>query len=379
MVRVAACFFGICLCANGQFFGLATPADGSRVQFATALRQKNTTQPTWGKLFQVDASGLQLVLSRDAQIPPPPPNPSQVQTNAYDVFAASISADAKVFAVMARRACPSGDCTYLRLEGYTTTITSGGQSKDYPGGLQLSASGEWAFGTSSFGIFTHPAYLFNVNTGAGGDLGQIIPALDRMYGVRVSAIGHAVADDGTIAYSTGQEVVTIHGTDIRRIPGNGYTQEPVMDRTGGTIVFAVGDTIRLADPTGSGSSLLISDGFAPSLSDDGRTLLYLANRAKPQIHVYRFGGASRQLGFDTSGIAQAILSGDGSTIYAVTLGGRLLKIPASTGSAQELIPRTPYLTGGGPFLAPGKLTALPGVGLTDLSLRRCPPRCTEFA
>jgi uncharacterized protein (TIGR03437 family) len=140
-----------------------------------------------------------------------------------------------------------------------------------------------------------------------------------------------------------------------------------MDRAGSTIVFAAGDTIRLADAAGGGSSLLIGDGFAPSLSDDGRTLVYLANRAKPQLHVYRFGGADRQLGFDPAGIARAIVSGDGATIYAVTLGGRLLKVSTGTGAAQELIPRTPYLTGAKSALAPGKLTTLTGVGLTDLS------------
>ena len=48
--------FSVSACA--QFLGLATPADGSRVYFATPLRQKDTTQPTYGKLFQVDNSGL---------------------------------------------------------------------------------------------------------------------------------------------------------------------------------------------------------------------------------------------------------------------------------------------------------------------------------
>jgi uncharacterized protein (TIGR03437 family) len=76
---------------------------------------------------------------------------------------------------------------------------------------------------------------------------------------------------------------------------------------------------------------------------------------------------SRQLGFDPDGIAQAIVSGDGSTIYAVTLGGRLLRVSATTGVFQELIPRTPYLGGTQSLLAPGKLTTLTGVGLTDLS------------
>jgi hypothetical protein len=47
--------FGICLSGHAQFFGLATAADGSRVYFATPLRQKNTTLPQHGKLFQVDS------------------------------------------------------------------------------------------------------------------------------------------------------------------------------------------------------------------------------------------------------------------------------------------------------------------------------------
>jgi hypothetical protein len=59
--------FAISACA--QFFGLATPAAGSRVYFATTLRQKNSMQPIWGKFFQVDASGLNLALVRDQQVP----------------------------------------------------------------------------------------------------------------------------------------------------------------------------------------------------------------------------------------------------------------------------------------------------------------------
>jgi hypothetical protein len=97
--------------------GLATPADGSRVYFATTLPQKNTTQPTHGQLFQVGPSGLQLFVSRDEVIPPPPVNPAQpVQTNPYDLFSASVSADGKATAVAGNRACRYGDCVYARLE-----------------------------------------------------------------------------------------------------------------------------------------------------------------------------------------------------------------------------------------------------------------------
>jgi uncharacterized protein (TIGR03437 family) len=373
MLRLIASTLAISLCAHAQFFGLATPADGSRVYFATPLRQKNTTQPNWGKLFTFDSTGLNLLVSRDQEVPPSP-TVSPV-TNPYDIFGASLSADGKVLAIAARRGCPFGECTYRRIEQYATTITSGGQSKDYPGALQLSASGEWAFGNSIFGgLYGPPAYLVNVTSGKQLALDTIVPSQDHLYGLKIATTGRAIADDGTFAYSTYQSVVTIHDTDVRRIATDISPGAPVMDRIGRTIVFEVNGAIRLADPSGPGSTILVDDGFAPTLSDDGRVLVYLANRDKPQIHVYRFGGISRQLGFDTAGISQAIISGDGSTIYAVTLGGRLVKINATTGTAQELIPRTPYVGGGSASLpAPGKLTTIGGVGLTDLSFTADPP------
>src|SRR5215471_3419923 len=115
MLRAALIFLFFCLCVHAQFPGLATPTDGKRVYFATTLRQRNTTQPTHGKLFQVDLSGLQSFFSRDEVIPPPRVNPAQpAQTNAYDLFSASVSADSKVIAVAGNRACPYGDCVYAR-------------------------------------------------------------------------------------------------------------------------------------------------------------------------------------------------------------------------------------------------------------------------
>jgi uncharacterized protein (TIGR03437 family) len=156
--------------------------------------------------------------------------------------------------------------------------------------------------------------------------------------------------------------------------------DAVIDRAGATVVFAVCGlnvcSLRLADPAGSGSSLLIADGFAPSLSDDGKTLLYLSSRTgSPQLRVANLNGGltvDRQLGFEVGGIATAILSGDGSTVYAVTKSGRLQKISVATRAVQELIPRTAYLTSAS-TLAPGKLVALAGGGLTDLAFTASPP------
>ena len=146
MLRLIGCLFGICLCANGQCSGLAMPADGSRVYFTTTLRQKDTTQPTYGKLFQVDGSGLQLVLSRNEVLPPTPTSNQGALTNAYDLNAASVSADGKVFAIAATRGCVGAETFCTRAEFFSTTITAAGQDRDFPGRLQVSANGAWAFG-----------------------------------------------------------------------------------------------------------------------------------------------------------------------------------------------------------------------------------------
>ncbi len=156
--------------------------------------------------------------------------------------------------------------------------------------------------------------------------------------------------------------------------------DAVIDRAGATIVFAVcasnACSLRLADAAGSGSSLLFADGFAPSLSDDGKTLLYLSTRTgSTQMRVANLNGGvtlDRQLGFEVGGIAQATLSGDGSTVYAVTKNGRLEKISVATRAVQELIPRTAHWESAS-TLAPGKLVAFAGGGLTDLPFTATPP------
>ena len=136
------------LSASGeaQFFGLGTPADGSSVYFSAtpSLRGK----VTWGKLFQVDSSGLRSVEARDYEVLDPPPvgyatGPGLAHpTNPYDIRGADISSDGAVLAVSAWRACASGEAEHCsKMENYYTTITAGTQSADYPGDLRLSANG----------------------------------------------------------------------------------------------------------------------------------------------------------------------------------------------------------------------------------------------
>jgi hypothetical protein len=81
------------------------------------------------------------------------------------------------------------------------------------------------------------------------------------------------------------------------------------------------------------------------MTDDGRAVLYASTSGgSPQLRIIRTDGTGdRGLTNEPAGIASAILSGDGNVAYAVTLGGRLVKIAVASGAVEELVPRGPPL------------------------------------
>jgi uncharacterized protein (TIGR03437 family) len=382
--------------AFAQFFGLATPADGSRVYFATTLRQKNTAQPTWGKLFQVGASGLSLVLARDQQVPVVADPTQGYPTNAYDFAAADVSSNGQMLAAAAWRSCLGSQAACNRVGPAVTTIYSGGAPQDFPGILHLSPGGTWAFGSNGQPVdLLSPidGYLVNVTTGELRTFGSA-NSHGIYQDIYVATSGRPVADDGTVVYSNGSSVMVLHDTDVRTIispSGGDFLADAIIDAAGRVIVYSVcrdttpggpnnfyctAGSLRLADPAGSGSSLLAADGYAPSMSDDGAQVLYLSNRTgKAQVRIMRTaGGSDRQLTDDPDGVVRAILSGDGSMAYTVSNGGRLSKIFVATAAAQEVVPRTPFLARYQEFtLAPGKLVPLTGAGLSDSNFVSAPP------
>ena len=143
--------------------------------------------------------------------------------------------------------------------------------------------------------------------------------------------------------------------------GAGTPAGAVIDAAGQTVVFAVcgnamcspnPGTLSLyrADAVSGSYSLLTTSGYAPSMTDDGRTVLYMSTSGgTPQLWIMQTDGTGdRQLTQDPAGIASAILSGDGNVTYAVTLGGRVVKIAAASGAVRELVPwrRGPPLRNG---------------------------------
>lgn len=380
-------------CAIAQFFSLATPSDGSRVYFETPLRQKNTLQPAYGKLFRVDSAGLSLQESRVQQNPAPSPGTSLPVSNAYDLQGVDVSSDGLVIAAAAIRDCIEPPLSSNKLcgkgvEAFITTITTDGHSQDYHGNLRLSANGEWAFGAGSgLPFYSSIPYGYIVNLTTGEEQPQK-PSVARF---TVASAGRIVANDGTAVFSDQEAVVILQRGQMRRVPTQNHDLpgEAVIDAGAHTIVYSVTPNISpragavviggnkslyVANAATGESMKLASDGYAPSMSDDGRQVFYLSQRdGAPQVWMINTDGSDeRKLTNDPLGIARAVLSGDGTMFYAVTLGGQLLKAEVGSGQAQELIPRTPFIDPA-QFTAPGKLVTLTGQGLSDSVITAAPP------
>jgi uncharacterized protein (TIGR03437 family) len=390
---------GVPCCGLAQFFGMATPGDGSRVYFATPSRVKGSGQNPYGKIFQHDANGLRLVAARDP-VPPPSVTPSfsGALTNAFDLGMADTSSDGRVMAIGGERHCAGSDTVLCsKQELFSTTITANGQSRDYPGMLRLSANGQWAFGAGSQSntpFFRTLGYRVNLATGETRLIQwEERPHLDL---IQVSSTGRTVSDTGTAVFFYQRDIYVLQGDQISSVPASGLTFDAVIDAPGGKIAFSAGGTcneiacptaptqVRLTSPGASGS-LLLASGYAPSITDDGRQVLYLSDRSgSTQVYMIGTDGAGdRRLTNETDGITRAIVSGDGTVSYAVTGRGRLIRIAAAAGTVLELIPSSPYVGTSWnvgwtyltalPALAPNKLVTLPGAGLAASGATVAPP------
>ena len=95
----------------------------------------------------------------------------------------------------------------------------------------------------------------------------------------VATSGRSVANDGTAVFSDGDNCLNVmRGTDVRHIPVPSTCSDAVIDAAGRTIVFAAYHELRITSPDATSTDLLAPDGYAPSMTDDGRQVLYLANR-----------------------------------------------------------------------------------------------------
>ena len=129
-----------------------------------------------------------------------------------------------------------------------------------------------------------------------------------------------VANDGTAVFTADRRgIYVLQDNQVAVIATLGIPSNPVIDAAARTIVFASGppcgdlycgpqpSELRITSPGASGTDLLVSGGYSPSLTDDGRQVLYLSDRSgAPQAHLINADGSGdRCLTNDPDGIARA--------------------------------------------------------------------------
>src|SRR5262249_7049741 len=139
--------------------------------------------------------------------------------------------------------------------------------------------------------------------------------------------------------------------------------------------------LQILDLRGSRQARVLVEGsrdvYQPCLSADGARVLFLSTArfdgstgdGSPQAFIVQNDGSGlRQLTQDPSGVARAILSGNGRVAYLLTRAGRLLKLGVDSGAVRELVGRTPFHFGALGWWSPGGIARLTGAGFSEQSL-----------
>src|SRR5262249_26099079 len=120
--------------------------------------------------------------------------------------------------------------------------------------------------------------------------------------------------------------------------------------------------------------------FHASISRDGATVLYLAASQLDQTSqawtIHPDGTGRRQLTDFRQDVSEAVLSGNGQTVVAVT-GGRMISIDIATSAVGELIATSPTCFSVSP-LVPGSLATRGGTGLASSTRAASAPLPVEL-
>lgn len=335
-----------------QYSGLAVTRDGSRVYFASTLRQRGTDQFLHSKIFLLDDAGVTLAAQRERI--------GVSLTNPYILTAPQISGDGAVVAYANTLTCQGGSSCFLRERtGGTVTFAGGRPDFSFGGVFRLSRNGRYLARCSSSGVMAATASLEDL---AGGTSTDLLEDLGRFTPLAVSSRGAVLL---TVP-STG---VVLFQDKKKHILARDETYAADIDDAGTTVVFQnTRAQLVVVDVAGGRQWTLGAPDRAnirPSLSDDGQYVLYLSRiGAADQILFSRIDGSEwRQLTALEEGISEARLSGDGKIAYAIAGNGAILRIDTGSGVVRTLVGRTPRIDGIIGGAAPGSANILYGAHL----------------
>lgn len=375
--------------ATAQFESLATTDDGSVLYFATNLRQKNTAQTFYGKIFKVDSAGIQMYAAREKVEPPPltQPVPGGFRglSNYYWLSTPDVSGDGKVVAYSGTADCYGAayKCATPSLTEATVTGTLSAPDLRLPGYSRLSQNGAYALSVGNSAL-AHGLFLTDVRSS-----GTPAPIASFCTDATVSPVGRVVSNNGEVALFCTWVLRLIKpgipAPSLGELLYNGFGAEspisgPVMDANGSVVVFASRwqlpppqfSRIRVFRRSDSSIRTVVEgygDFYSPVVTTDGSRLLFLSTATDggepgpAQAFIANMDGTRiERLTNDPRGIRTASISGDGRVAWVVTGAGRLLRIDTGSKTWTEIIGRTPFVDSVRPFTATSALSTYAATG-----------------
>jgi hypothetical protein len=239
--------------------------------------------------------------------------------------------------------------------------------------------------TLPFFRYTHQGTVQLSRNGRFALFGELVDLSDgsiRKIGFTAGDYQQAVADDGTVVtrpsdVSTGIVLLGPNGT--KQIATAEIASAVRTDRTATRIAYlARSGTLHFLDTT-SARDIIVSASEtkigAWQLSGDGESIALLAysGMGTSQVFLARADDPRlRQLTFPDrypDGLEGLASTPNGKVIYASTGKGSIVRIDVTTGTIEEIVPRTPSIAAipdGG--VAPGSLVTISGSGLSDSTL-----------
>ncbi|MGC4050107.1 MAG: hypothetical protein QM757_12045 [Paludibaculum sp.] len=351
---------------QAQIASLSTTDDGSVLYFTTPFIQRGTAQPAHGKSFRIDAQGLALQEARTIEFVVVPPN---MVTNYYNISGIDVSGDGRVTATAAARVCRETYCAST--VNTVTTLRGRGEPKDYFGPARLSQNGRYLAATitgiprptgarrSEWDLETGESWLLPYNSFA--------PS------------GRMITNDGTVLLRYDDDLQLFQLGTLQRVTFRTETIEgAAIDAEGRSIIFTSRwpapynqySRLRRLDLT-TGELITILEGPAdfsqPAVSNDGSLVLTVSAN---QVFLLNADGTGlRQLTSEADGIQTAILAGNGRVAYALTFGGRLLRIDVEGSRITELLGRTAHVETASLHGATGSAMVIRGTALDEPDLQ----------
>ncbi|MBX9600331.1 MAG: hypothetical protein K2X35_04985 [Bryobacteraceae bacterium] len=337
----------------GQLRDLFTTSSGDSVLFVSESRQSGSEQLLTPKIFAAGPDGVRLVkqIAREG---------GPGFSNHYRLYQPVASEGLRRIAWSALRECAGGSSCFLNEQSVGTLHREDGSESFHGGRAVISRNGRYLFEHSSVSPILYRAARVDLQTGARVDLSS-----------GVSRAGRSRA----MVASNGFVLLTGHPLQVWTPAGAiSITSEPyraaAMDESGATVIYETAEPRRLFVvrwneqrrwQLGPGDR----ESFGASISDDGGRVAYLTRLGDvAQVIVSGVDGANwKQVTAEPEGIAEVALSGDGTTLWAATMRGGLLKIDVATGASTEVIAAPPRITRHLGSLTPGSYNVIEGLDL----------------